>query len=726
MKNKERKAVILCGGKGTRLRPLTATTPKPQLEIGGVPVIINIIRMLKRQGICSIALTVGYKGREFERFVMSHKNELDGVELHFYYEDQPLGSAGGVKRAKDFLDCDFAVVCGDAWCDFDINSAFDTLERNNCSAVIVTAISNSPLEYGLIVSEGDGKIKSFSEKPSWSGVCSNTVNTGIYIFKKEILDIIPDGKYDFGRDLFAKMLSCGMEIYAHPIQGKWWDIGDPEAYYRCNMELTHGENQIGKNCFISPDARVNSSVILDDVIIEEGCVIIGAVIAKGCKIKRDCVIKQGCVIGEGSELGEGSVLRPGVFLPQMSVLKEGSSIYNPLHGVSLFMNRCMEFDLYMMTPVFCQALGKAIRRAVKDQGIIGIISDGSDICKRITELIMMGISNGEGKTYDYQNGNYHFSSFVSRSEGLDLGVYISSVLDNEGRGGIRLDFFDENGVYPGAAFESNVRYSAKWGNNYPCSAGITEKCRGMRELYLNALAKECDFPIAKTEISFEGRSDIYPYIQDVLKKYGFAEGGEKENSFTVYADACGNLDGVSYGGEFFDKDDMLCVGILSYIGRGIQEIPLPYRTAAAVKNFVKENGARLTMYSLCSYDLHENAVKTCFSKLPALIDPCFTLFSFISYVVANRLSAKDIKALLPKFVYKSEEEYIPKNLKQKILECGAHSGEGFMLSCREGIRLVPENSHIVSMCVEAADIGEAREMMEFARRYVKKLIDTEK
>lgn len=722
MKAQNRKAVILCGGKGIRLRPLTSNTPKPILKVGGIPVIINIINMLKNQNITDIALTTGYKGDALESVVKKHFKSDPMLNLKFYREQTPLGSAGSVKQAEDFLEGDFMVICGDAWCDFDVNSAFSLLENKNCHAVIVTSKTSSPLEYGLVISDENGKITAFTEKPAWSGVCSKTVNTGIYVFKKEILTLIPDGKYDFGRDLFSAMLRDKMEIYAHPINGRWCDIGDPEAYYRCNMEATDKMGYIGKNCHISPQAVIEQSVILDNVTVSKGAIIKGAVIGDGCLIEENCKIKQGCVIGPNSIIKEGALLHPGVFLNENTVLDKNSHVANPLHGINLFMNRCMHFDIDIMTDSFCRALGQAIRIAMGNDSKIGVMTDKSGLCNKISQSLTEGISSDGQTVYYLGIGSEEIGAFAARKKKLDLTVFVGETSDNRGSAAIKLSFFDENGVYPGAVFESNLKYAAKWSSTLSRKAGKIITFDGWDEVYINSIINECDAPIANMEIFFKGKSQLYSYIESISKKY-VSENGKKTHSITVCADTMGNIDGVIYDGVHFDKDHILCTVILYYISRGVTEIPLPHRTPDAIKKFVTENGARLSLYSLSCHQLHENAVKTCFSHLPALQDPCFALFSFISYVMANNLTGKGLESLLPKFASITEETYIPESLKQEIIDSQRHSGEGFFIKSQSKIRLIPENSHIIAMCTEAARLEDARVLMKKAKSYVEKFID---
>lgn len=724
-KEKKRKAIILCGGEGTRLRPLTFDTPKPLLTVGGTPVIVNIINMLKKHNITDIAMTTGYKGQDFESFITRNFEKDDGINLRFYYEQTPLGSAGGVKNAKDFLDCDFMVICGDAWCDFNPIPAFEKLEEKNCHAVIITTSTTSPLEYGLVMQDNDGKITAFSEKPSWSGVCSDTINTGIYLFKREILDLIPEGKYDFGRDLFADMLNKNMDIYSHNIDGSWCDIGDPETYYRCNMEMTGGSNYIAEGCKISAEAVVEKSILLDGTSVGRGSYIKGATIGRGCIIEENCKIRQGCVIGANSIVKEGCSLYPGVFLSENTTISKNSTVYNPLHGINLFLDRRMLFSRDIMTESFCISLGRALSIAMGENAKIGIMTDRSQVCEKISKAITDGLSAGTKPIYCLGKGCEWTAAFGARTKQLDLTIFIGELRNKNGGVDIKLNFFDQYGVYPGARFESKVKYGAKWTNSLDCkykNRGITILVDRLDELYINSIIKECDAPISNMKIIFEGKSDIFLYVEKILNKYGDTHRSEKR-VITLSANSKGGIDGITYDSIYFDCDHILCTVILYYINRGVREIPLPHRTPLAIKDFVIKNGARLSLYSLCCHELKETALKTCFCHLPALKDPCYALFSFIAYINSNNLSGQKLYSLLPRFSSLTDELYIPENLKQKIIDSNHHSKEGFFILDGEKIRLIPENSNLLSTCIEAADMEDARELIKKAKNYVESFIE---
>ena len=263
------KAVIMAGGEGKRLRPITETMPKPLVPVGNVPAIRRILRLIARYGITEAAVTTGYLAEKLEETL---GKQCDGVNLTYFRETEPRGTAGGVKAAQDFIsDGDFLVISGDAVCEFDLAAAIE--KKNGCGAealMILTRVAH-PGEYGVVLYDSDGRVTGFSEKPSLSGTYSDTVNTGIYILSPSVLKYIPDNtSYDFGRDVFPDMLSKGANIFAYTDSGYWCDIGDPESYHSANMKYSSDHNSIGARCEIA-SREIKSSVIMQDCKIGTNC-----------------------------------------------------------------------------------------------------------------------------------------------------------------------------------------------------------------------------------------------------------------------------------------------------------------------------------------------------------------------------------------------------------------------------------------------------------------------
>ena len=224
------KAVIMAGGKGTRLAPLTDHAPKPLMPILDKPVLRYIIDLLKKHGVTDISVTLGYMANQIiEAF--GDGREL-GVRLHYLVEKEPLGTAGSVKNAaKDFSE-DFIVISGDAYTDFDLTSLMEFHKSHGKLVTIAATRVKNPSEYGVMLLNSAGKVRAFFEKPQ--DPISDVVSTGIYVFKKEIAKKIPDGFQDFARNVFPKIPG---QIYAKIMRGYWSDIGTLLSYYSTNYHV---------------------------------------------------------------------------------------------------------------------------------------------------------------------------------------------------------------------------------------------------------------------------------------------------------------------------------------------------------------------------------------------------------------------------------------------------------------------------------------------------------
>ena len=240
-------AVILAGGLGTRLRPVTGEHPKPMVPLLGRPMMEHIVDLLRACGYTRICAALHYRAGE----IMAHFGDgrRFGVSMEYRIETENLGTAGSVKNCRDFYgDEDFLVISGDAACDYRLDELMQTHRERGAAVTIALSAERVPLRYGLAVTDGDGRIRSFIEKPAWPRVVTDLVNTGIYVLSPRALEAVPEGPFDFGGDLFPKLLREGALLLGVPMEGYWADVGTPQDYYRCcadsldgRLRLTPGE-----------------------------------------------------------------------------------------------------------------------------------------------------------------------------------------------------------------------------------------------------------------------------------------------------------------------------------------------------------------------------------------------------------------------------------------------------------------------------------------------------
>ena len=267
------KAVVMAGGEGSRLRPLTSSRPKPLAPVANKPVMHHIVDLLRRHGITEVVATLHYLADEIENY-FGDGSEL-GVSMAYVVEDTPLGTAGAVKLARTVARRRaFLVVSGDALTDIDLTELLAFHESRGAAVTIALQRVSNPLEFGVVVTDEHGRITRFLEKPSWGEIFSDTINTGIYVLEPEIFAYMESGKnYDFSRDIFPLMLRDGKPIFGHVVGGYWSDIGNLQQYLQANYDALSGAVRVeipgtqirpgiwvGEDCRISPDAQLHGPV----------------------------------------------------------------------------------------------------------------------------------------------------------------------------------------------------------------------------------------------------------------------------------------------------------------------------------------------------------------------------------------------------------------------------------------------------------------------------------
>ncbi|MFE2104059.1 NDP-sugar synthase, partial [Streptomyces sp. NPDC059468] len=235
------KAVVMAGGEGTRLRPMTSSMPKPLLPVANRPIMEHVLRLLKRHGLNETVVTVQFLASLVKNY-FGDGDEL-GMELTYANEEKPLGTAGSVKNAEEALKDDaFLVISGDALTDFDLTDLINFhKEKGALVTVCLTRVPN-PLEFGITIVDEEGQVERFLEKPTWGQVFSDTVNTGIYVMEPEVFDYVePDVPVDWSGDVFPQLMKEGKPIYGYVAEGYWEDVGTHESYVKAQADVLEGK-----------------------------------------------------------------------------------------------------------------------------------------------------------------------------------------------------------------------------------------------------------------------------------------------------------------------------------------------------------------------------------------------------------------------------------------------------------------------------------------------------
>jgi len=309
------KAVVLAGGEGTRLKPLTYRRPKPLMPVAGRPCIDYVLRSLATSGFHEIIVTTAYLS---DALIKSIGDGLEyNASILYSFEENPAGTAGAVRRVANFIDDTFVVAMGDLLCDVDFKALHDFHKRKGGVVTIALTEVEDPLQYGIVGLDENGRIAKFKEKPKKEEAFSNLVNAGIYILEPEVLEFIPtDQKFDFAKDLFPKLLSKGVPLYGSKLEGTWMDIGRPHDLLKASMEIVRREGRPLRRAGVTSEGPV----VLDPAaVLEAGVTILGpCYVGPGAVLRSGSIAERSCLY-EGARLESHAVLRNSIIL-------EGSSI----------------------------------------------------------------------------------------------------------------------------------------------------------------------------------------------------------------------------------------------------------------------------------------------------------------------------------------------------------------------------------------------------------------
>ncbi len=408
------KAVIMAGGFGTRIHPLTINLPKPMIPLINRPIMEHIVSLLKRHGITELVLLLYHQPEVIKKY-FGDGSEF-GVRITYVTPLEDFGTAGAVKAAARHLDERFMIISGDLLTDFNLSRALACHEQKGAQATITLTSVKDPLQFGVVITDKDGRITKFLEKPGWGEVFSDTINTGIYILEPEVLDLIPDGENrDWAKDIFPRMLADNAALYGCNLDGYWADIGNPEAYLEACHDICLGKVAVdigepsskrGQDIYISPDAVVaqevelsgmvvlgantrvmgetrlsncvigrncqietgvtlENAVLWDNVYIKSGTHINGAAVGHRVQVGQDASIEPGAIVADETMIGDSVHIRPGVLIWPRKVIESGSTVTTNLIWGEKWRKSLFEGAVVRgltnieMTPEFSARLGAA-------------------------------------------------------------------------------------------------------------------------------------------------------------------------------------------------------------------------------------------------------------------------------------------------------------------------------------------------------------------------------
>ena len=760
-------AIIMAGGEGSRLRPLTCDIPKPLAPLCGRPVLEYILDLLAEHRFDHAVMTLLYQGNK----IISHFDGEDykGIELSYSFEPQPLGTAGSVRHAiKDPRD-DILVISGDALCDFDLTKAVAFHRQSRAAATLLVKRVEDPREYGLVNVTENGRIAGFLEKPSLSHCVTDLANTGIYILSPAVFDLIEEGKkVDFAQQVFPKMLEKKMPLYAYEDAGYWCDIGDLQSYVNCQRDMLQGKVRcsidapevggvftktellsaqgavrppayIGSNVQFGEGVQVEAgSVIGDNVTLGDGCRVKGGVILDGAHLACGASCVRG-VIGTGAQMGKNSavfecgVLGTNAVLGDESVVPDGIKVWegkrvpdntrltdNLQYGISAGI-LCDEDGIcgrtnVSVTPELCCKIGAALA-SLSEGAIIAVASGDTLSARALKYSAMSGVLSTGSNLWDFGVNFESQFDFCMLKSMADYGVYISS--DGAARikivakGGLPLPRSQERKL-EGAVNRSEYRRaeSEKFGTAVDLSS--------LREMYAIELIKAAKENLSGIGVQIKtANAAVRRVLEDALVKLGCG----LEGDFCLHISADGKQLSV-YSDEFgYIRHDKLLVLLCGDYFETEKELAVPYGAPKVLDEIAAQHGAKLYRYEDCPCDQSDEYARRLAVDAPFVRDGLLMAIKLLSYLKEHAVSIAEAVASIPKFGTANRFVSVavnPTTILRKLGDGRQKIGEGLSLKVDKGdVRIRPVKSGKgVLLFAESASSETAEEICDFFENIV--------
>lgn len=494
-------AVIMAGGFGTRLRPLTANRPKPMVPVGGVPLMEHVVRLLKKHGFTDAVALVFYQADQIKEYFKDGRRF--GLKITYHQPEADYGTAGSVKDAAELIKDDFLVISADVLTDIDLTAAAKFHRDAKADATVVLSRQENPLPYGIVLTDPDltgGRITRFLEKPVWGQVFSDTVNTGLYVLGKKLLERIPSGQtFDFSQNLFPQMLAEGAPLFGY-IAGEYWkDVGNLEEYVKANADLLAGRVnvelpgkrmkgkevwigegakadrtaefagrvclgegvQIGPKVFLeqsilSPgvvveaEARVENSIIWEKSRIGKGAKLKGAVVGAEAVVGEAAELETGVLISDGVQIGAGAQVVSGVKIwPAKSVEEKAVVTSNLVWGEKW--NRELFTDSKVtglanleITPEFVVKLGAALGALLGKGSTVITSRDASPVSRMTNRAAICGLLSAGVNVEDLRQMPIPIVRFLLNAGRERGGIFVRHSLSD--LRSTDIVFFDQGGM----------------------------------------------------------------------------------------------------------------------------------------------------------------------------------------------------------------------------------------------------------------------------------------
>lgn len=577
------KAVIMAGGFGTRIQPLTSSIPKPMIPLFNRPIMLHIVELLKKHGITDLVMLLYHQPFVIKNFF---RDGIDfGVKITYVTPLQDMGTAGAVKAAEKYLDERFLVISGDLLTDFNLKKVIDFHEDSKAMATITLTSVKDPLQFGVVITDKEKRITQFLEKPGWGEVISDTINTGIYVLEPEIFKYIPEGEnFDFSQDLFPQMLANSDPLFGYPAKGYWRDIGNTDSYREAyhdifkgkvnlkidepkldyvgkdvrtgadvNLESAAGlegtvvigdnsqllgdvrikDSVIGRNCTIEAGVRLNRCVIWDNTYVKKGAKITDSVICAKVRVGQGAVLEEGVIVADETSIGDEAVIKADVKVWPRKMIEAGATVTaNLIWGEkwkkSLFEGAIIKgLSNVELTPEFCAKLGCAYGTTLPKGSFVLAGRDSNPSSRMLKRCFVGGLLSAGVNVRDMKMTSLPLMRYKLKTFGEVGGIHFRQAQDDPAA--LEIVFLDSDGLDFSSNMGKNVErtfFKENFRRAHHTEPGVLVEINNVpdfyREGFLRALDREMLRKAAYTlvvDFSFSPASLILP---QVLNELGFS------------------------------------------------------------------------------------------------------------------------------------------------------------------------------------------------------------
>ena len=577
------KAVIMAGGFGTRIQPLTSSIPKPMIPLFNRPIMLHIVELLKKHDITDLVMLLYHQPFVIKNFFRDGADF--GVKITYVTPLQDMGTAGAVKAAEKYLDERFLVISGDLLTDFNLKKVIDFHNDNKAMATITLTSVKDPLQFGVVITDKERRITQFLEKPGWGEVISDTINTGIYVLEPEIFNYVPEGEnFDFSQDLFPQMLANKDPLFGFPAKGYWRDIGNTDSYREAHHDIFKGkvnlkidepkldyvgkdlrvgtdvnlehasglegtvvigdnsqilgdvrikDSVIGRNCTIEPGVRLNRCVIWDNVYVKKGARISDSVLCANVRVGQGAVLEEGVIVADETAIGDEAVIKSDVKIWPRKMIEAGATVTANLIWGEKWKKALFEGAIIKglsnveLTPEFVAKLGCAYGTSLPKGSYVLAGRDSNPSSRMLKRCFVGGLLSAGVNVRDMKMTTLPLVRYKLKTFGEVGGVHFRQAQDDPAS--LEIVFLDGDGLDFSSNMGKNVErifFKENFRRAHHTEPGVLVDINNVPEFYregfLRALDREMLRKAACTvvvDFSFSPASQILPQI---LNDLGFS------------------------------------------------------------------------------------------------------------------------------------------------------------------------------------------------------------